>query len=385
MFARVVGLAALLTAAPGVVAQEEIVIPDDPTPPCVIEFIPAGPELSGGVVGVMEDAWPSHVPEVELLPEGRIAMAESYSDRFFVASRDGSGGRWVGRAGEGPGEYSFVRWVMPFGERLHVFDPTLMRRTVLDATTFDVVRTDPLGPVPIQFGADALVLDDSSYVLNADIYTRDRVGYVLHVFNGEGEVVRSFDEIPILMPGEEPVQDRWRILEPARAGGVWSAWRSEYRLDLWDVASGTRRRSLVRNAPWFLPHNGTGSWHPDRTSNPVIYDIMEDSEGRLWVLILLASDQWSECWEKQPPSAHSEAPGYMPRPGCSLFEERLEVLDPEAGRVLAVQTLPPDFWLRRLTEEEAFSVAEDEFGLATVRQWRPALRPVNNSQGGGQC
>lgn len=384
ILSRVVGLVPLLIAAPGVVAQEEIVIPDDPAPPCLIEFFSAGPELRGGTTGALEDTWPSLVAEIELLPEGRIAMTESISDRFFVASRDGSGGRWVGRPGEGPGEYSLVRWVMPFGERLHVFDPILMRRTVLDASTFDVVRTNRLGP--IHFQADALVLDDSTYVINGAVYTRDRAGYVLHVFNGEGDVVRSFDEIPVVMPGEEPIRGSWRILAPARAGGVWSAWRSEYRLDLWDAVSGIRRRSLVRNAPWFPPHNGWGEeWHPNRPDDPVVAEIMEDSESRLWVLLLVASDRWSECWVKQPPSANPDAPEYMPRPGCSRFEERLEVLDPEAGRVLAAQTLPPNFELHRLTAGEAFSLSEDEFGFATVRQWRPALRPVNNSQGASQC
>jgi hypothetical protein len=373
-----------------VVAQEEIVIPDDPAPPCAIELTPAGPELNGGVEGMLEDTWPASYAEIELLPEGRIVMTEGFTgrlpDRFFVASRDGSGGRWVGRAGEGPGEYVYVRWVIPAGERLHVFDPVLMRRTVLDATTFDVVRTNPLGSVPIQFGGDALVLDDSTYIINGEIYSRDRVGYVLHLFNGKGEVVRSFDEIPVAMPGEEPIRGSWRILAPARAGGVWSAWRSEYRIDLWDVASGTRRRSLVRNAPWFPPHNGWGEdWHPNRPDDPVVADIMEDSESRLWVLLLVASDRWSECWVKQPPSPHPEAPEYMPRPGCPLYEERLEVLDPEAGRVLAAQTLPPNCRLRRLTPGEAFSVSEDEFGLAVVHPWRPALRPVNNAQGGRQC
>ena len=378
----------LLASTPGAVAQEEVVIPDDPNPPCTIEFIPAGPELSRGPEGLLEDTWPSGLPVVEPLPGRRIAMAEVFangigvSDRFFVASRDGSGGHWVGRRGEGPGEYRFVRLVEPEGERLHVFDPMRMLRTVLDATTFGVVHTNHLEP--LQFGADGLVLDDSTYVINGTMYSRDRAGYVLHLFNGEGEVVRSFDEIPVAMPGEEPIRGQLRELAPARNGGVWSGWRSEYRLDLWDVASGTRRRSVVRNAPWFPPHNGTSSRHPDRPNNPVIANIMEDSEGRLWVRIAMASDRWSECWEKASPSEHPEAPEYTARPGCPSSEVRIEVLDPEAGRVLAAQTLPRNFGLLRLTAGEAFAVSADEFGFATVRQWRPALRPVNNSQG-RQC
>ncbi|MXW18726.1 MAG: hypothetical protein F4139_04830 [Gemmatimonadetes bacterium] len=374
---------ALLASASLMEAQEEIVIPDDPAPPCVIEFTPSGPELGRRTAGVLDDTWPSQVAEIELLDEGRIAMAEPISDRFFVAYRDGSGGRWVGRGGEGPGEYSFAKWVRPAGERLHVFDPILMRRTVLDATTLEVVRTNPL---PIHFHADALVLNDSSYVINGSIFTRDHVGYVLHLFNGEGEVVRSFDEIPFVMPGEAPIRGGFRWLAPARDGGVWSAWQSEYRVDLWDATSATLRRSLVRDAPWFPAHNGWGQdWHPDRPDDPVIADIMEDSEQRLWVFILVASDRWPECWVKEPPSANPMAPEYTPRAGCPRFEERIEVLDPEAGHVLAAQTLPLDFALHRLTAGEVFALEQDDLGIVRVRQWRPTLRPLNDSQGERKC
>ena len=141
-------------------AQEEIVIPDE-APPCVVEFLPAGPHLDGGTNAVLEDSWPGSLSELEILPDGRhLAMVEPATDRFFVAPRDGSRGRWVGRRGEGPGEYGFVLWVKPGEKHLHVFDPLLMRRTVLDPTTFEVVRTNRLDRIYLRF--DALVLGDSS-------------------------------------------------------------------------------------------------------------------------------------------------------------------------------------------------------------------------------
>lgn len=378
----------LLASTRGVVAQEVIVIPEEPAPPCVIAFVPDGPELTGGAEAVTEDIWPS-TGEIELLPEGRIAIVEGFIQgqgvvpRFFVASRDGSGGQWVGRSGEGPGEYSFVRSVKPFGDHLHVFDQYHSRRTVLDAKTFDVVDTNRMEA--ISHLGDPVVLSDSMYVMNGYMYNGNPVRDLLHMFDGAGEVVRSFDKTYIVDPGKEPIMDPWRVLAPARDGGVWSGWVSQYQVDLWDAASGNRRLSLNRDAPWFLPHDGEQL--PNQPGNPRMQGITEDAEGRLWVQISVPPEGWSECWVKAPPSEHPEAPEYEVIPGCLSWGTRLEVLDPGAGRVIAAQILPPDLrGLRRLTPGGmAFSMVTDEHGLAKVKQWRVVLRPATNSRGGSQC
>lgn len=361
-------------------------IREDSPSPCVIEWTPGGPELRGGG---LDDDWAAGVTEVSVLPDGRVAMAEQFSDRFFVASPDGSGGRWVGRGGEGPGEYAFVRWVRARGDGLHVFDPMLMRRTVLDGADFSVVRTNRLQR--IQFFAAVVVLDDSSYVINGAIRTPERVGYALHLFNGEGDVVRSFDETPVGMPATAGIPDSWRFLSPARDGGLWSAGRSAYRIDLWDAASGKLRRSLVRNASWFPPHSGAREYDPDRPALPVITEVMEDAAGRLWVLVSLASDRWATCFVRTPPGAHPELGEYMVRDDCEPFYRKIEVLDPRTGRLLATETVPRDlvggrkYGLELTAGGSVFSVSDDDFGFSAVRRWQPALRPANDTQGGGQC
>ena len=88
---------------------------------------------------------------------------------------------------------------------------------------------------------------------------------------------------------------------------------------------------------------------------------------------------------KEPPSENPWAPEYTPRAGCSRFEERIEVLDPDAGHLLAAQTLPLGFALHRLAAGEAFSLEQDDLGIVRVRQWRPTLRPLNDSQGEREC
>lgn len=375
--ARVLGAALLLTPARSVPAQEPILLREDPAPPCEIELVADRVFAGGGV----EDDWVANTYDgVEALAGGRLALTEQlWSERFLVASPDVPGGRWVGRGGEGPGEYRFIRWLRAHGDRLHVFDRANMRRTVLDARDFEVIHTNPLSSVKLE--NDAVVLTDSSYLINGTMYTPERIEYVLHLFNGEGEVVRSFDEIPFGVP-DAPSPLRW--LTPARHGGVWSAAPDEYRIDLWDVGTGKRQRSLVRDVGWFPP-NGPHLWHPDRLDPPRIRNITEDARGRLWVLLhVAAAKRWAECFERTPPGSHPEAEEYMVREGCFLYDTRIEVLDSESGRILALGDIPPGIW-QATDGGLLYSVEEGAFGFPTVRLWKAALRPAENSDDAAKC
>ena len=371
----------LSTAPVGIAAQEPVVVRED-SPPCVIELMP-GPGFSGGL---SDENWVSDATDMEILSDGRLALTERlWPYRFLVASPEVRGGRWVGHRGEGPGEYRFIRMVRARGDRLHVFDLGNVRRTVLDAVDFKVIHTNSLQPMT-EFGFDAVVLDDSSYVINGSIRTADRAGYALHLFDDQGGVVRSFDEVPVGLPGGA---SGFRWLTAARGGGVWSVSLEEYRIDLWDVAEGKRMRSLVREAEWFPPRSGVYSLHPDRPAPPRIGGLMEDSERRLWVLVAVAApERWADCFVKTPPDSHPEAGEYTLRENCSLSDYRIDVLDSEEGRILATGSVPQGSagvhagW--RVAGEGLFSVEKDAFGFPIVRLWNPVLRSANNTQRGDE-
>ncbi|WP_423928038.1 hypothetical protein [Candidatus Palauibacter sp.] len=350
-------------------AQQPTVLREDPQPPCEIELEP-GPVFRGG--GWDDENWVSNAYDVEALPGGRLAITEQLRpERFLVASADVPGGRWVGRGGEGPGEYRWIRWVRAHGDRLHVFDALNRRRTVLDATDFEVLHTNPLSPGTLE--NDAVVLDDSSYVINATMYAADRVGYVLHLMNGEGDVVRSFDEVPVGVPG---APSPFRSITPAaRSGEVWSVSPEEYRIDLWDAAAGTRLRSLVREVEWFPPNSPRRELHPDQPGSPGIRYMTSDSRDRLWVMISVAAANWADCLVETPPGLHPEAGEYTRRENCSLYEQRIEVLDPGAGRILAAANFTDGFGA--VDGGLLFSYETDAFGFPTLRFWRPSLRVAN--------
>lgn len=356
--------------------SEDVVIPDDPSPPYIIDMQP-GPILEGGTLD--EDDWVSSFGGMEVLADGRFLLWELIADRFLVASPDLPDRRWIGREGEGPGEYRGVRWVRSHGNRLHVFDVHNLRRTVLDAESFETLHTNSLGLYG-NYCCDAAVLDDSSYVISAMSYLPERVGYALHRFDGDGTVGVSFDEVSV---GTVPADQSYRWLDPAsRSGHVWSASFYEYRIDLWDAVEGKRSRSVTREAEWVLPRHVRETWEAGKPGLLMVTGVAEDPQGRLWVILRVPtqSPPPAACFELVSNQAR-EGPTYTTREACKpLYYTRVEVLDPWAGRVLAAWNAPAE--LSRdlvpsgvMDDGTLYSLGRTTLGFPTVRLWNSTLKP----------
>lgn len=353
--------------------QVETVLHEDPQLPYAVEISPGSVLAPQGI----EDDWVASFGDIDVMKDGRVLIAEMFSDRFLIVSPGGKEARWVGRGGAGPGEYGFVRLVRSDGDRIHVFDQTNARRTVLDED-LNVVHSNPMF-VQLQF--DGVILGDSAYVVNGTLNTPDQIGYVLHLFDAEGGAMRSFDELPGAygVPGG-PIAPKDRWLATDRAGRVWSARRQEYRIDLWNPWTGIRELSLVRMADWFparLDAAEAEPWGPDTPGQPWVSDIAADADGRLWLAVSVASPEWAECFGESPESGAAE---YIE--GCVLFDTLVEVIDPVAGRVLASTRLPHHFW--SIWEGLGLSGGYDEFGFPTFQLWNLQLNETNH-EGGEQC
>ncbi len=365
----VLGLVALLPERTQGQAGRVTIIHEEETPPFEVVLEP-GPAFRSG--GVDDAGWVAGVFDgVELLADGHIALWQQlWPDQFVVASPDLPGGRVVGRRGDGPGEYRFIRWVRVFDEEFFVFDLETLRLTVLDGSGFDVISTGTLPPGKLE--SDVVLLTDSTFVLNATMYTPERVGYVLHAVDREGSVLSSFDEVAFGVP-DAPSHLRWLVA--ARHGrGVWAVPWDEYRLDLWDPFAGTRLRSLIREVDWFPPHV-EHSWNPERLGSANVRSLAQDSKGHLWVLTSVpAPDRWAGCFEKATPDAHPMQGEYMVREGCFPYDARLEVLDPEQGRVLAATVLPQGSW-QAVDSGILYTITEDTLGFPEIQLWTPRLQP----------
>ncbi len=330
---------------------------------------------------VLRGPWVEQAADIQRLDSARVVFVPGQAAHaLVVANVDGS--RWtrVGREGQGPGEYSYIRWTVPDRSRLHVFDGMAMRRTVLGAD-FEVLHTNPLY---LNLAGGAAVLGDSTYIVNGSIPTSDRVGYVLHHFGPEGEVLRSFDESPEGYGTAAAGITRYRSVLAPGDGTLWAAHRTRYQIDLWDIEYGELTLSLVRDADWFVPHREWELHHPERPPRPQLLDLEMDSQGRLWVLVSVASARWADGFVNAPEGAHPELGAYVLDDWNVSYDTVLEVIDPIARCVLATKTLDdrvPFF----VGPGWGVSYRDDEAGSPTQRLWRLTLAGPLHNTGDEQC
>lgn len=295
-FAAAVLVALPPLAAPATArAQETTVLTEDLCTTCSIEAIP-DVELGNDGESVIGVAW-----DIHRRPDGRFVMAfQDVTYEFTIFSADGSGFQRVSREGEGPGEYAHVYFVRESGGELHVFDRARRRLTVLDPD-FEVIRTATLDCLNC-FGLDFVLLPGGATALNTTLpaggreaFATARTAFVIHVFDANGNLIHSMDEIPMDGPFT-PAEDDGRFLEVAPDGSLLSVRANEYRIDRWDPQSGKLLQSWVREEDPFPGGQ---------------YRIQPDDAGRLWVYVYQGLDS--------------------PRV--------VEVLDLDSGRVLVSQVV----------------------------------------------
>lgn len=358
------------SATPTLAMQEEVFLKAESSPSWIVQ---ASQDVA------LSGDWVDDAGDIQRLDETRILFVSAHqADGFFVVSADGTTWEKIGRAGDGPGEYRYIRWVVPLGSHVHVFDAA-GRRTVLDAS-FRAVYTNPL---VMQLAGGAAVLSDSTYVVNGSIPTSARVGYALHHFDTAGNVISSFDEPPegYGVPGSENLY--YRTLVAGANGVLYSAHRSQYRIDSWNVSTGRLERSYVRDAEWFAPHSSPVSNDPGRPAGPTIVDMERDAEGRLWLLIRVASERWADGFVATGAGAHPELGGFVLDDWNVAFDTVVEVIDPATGCVLASQAVD-DLMAYFVGPGWAVSSREDTRGNPVKQLWRLRLQQQALDEPGGQ-
>lgn len=355
-----------LALAPGLVraVQVETILAVDMCAACGIRVVP-GPVWRG--------EWVEGAGDVDRTDDGRFTYVPSnFADHFMIVAEAEELPQRVGRSGEGPGEYGYIRFVRPHDGRFHVFDAMLRRRTVLDAD-LGVVRITNM-PVGQLWGVE--VLRDSSYVVNARLdFSHEPVKNALHLFGQDGELIRSFDPRPV-----DNSVVLGRAFAEARDGQLWAAHRKEYRIDLWSLETGELVKALVRKADWFpVDFEGAGRGpRRDAPPSPSVLDIEQDADGRLWVMIRVATDRWTDAFEKTPEDAHPEYGEYRLADVHVGYDTVVEVIDPTVGAVLATTTV--DQALAFLRRGIASSLHEPADGWPARRFWQLQLVQDSPSQ-----
>jgi hypothetical protein len=279
------------------------------------------------------------LPGVQFLGPSTLIVRDSVGNYYLRGSDDGAlkaydtAGRLlhrVGRPGGGPGEFEVIRNLLigPDGS-LQVLDAALGRRSRF------AVSGAFLGSTPAMvgggMGSPAVMLPDGRIVANVRSPLAARSLAVIAIdgsvseFNGDSGAVRR--------------PEQWlldRLLSPRAGGGLLVAHPYSFEVDVYGA-------NLVRNSRVSLPWHRAASTAPslppsdglfDRPFTPQLRAIWEDDVGRLWLLVLVPSDDWTPGPSEQT-AARLRQEDYRRLAARSRVETILEVVDIDRGAVLA--------------------------------------------------
>jgi hypothetical protein len=160
------------------------------------------------------------------------------------------------------------------------------------------------------------VLDDGGFLLNASIVGAP--GSIFHVFDADGQRTRSFGD-----RGSAPAS---RSIAYGGRETFWAAPPSGapngYVLEEWSL-KGERARTLVLNPDWLRRSVESGKKSGTRALPE--FQIHVDESGLIWVRVITKDARWRPL---RPGESEDEME-------TQLYDWRYEVIDPDAGIVLA--------------------------------------------------
>ncbi len=278
--------------------------------------------------------------------------------------------RELGRLGPGPGEFLMARYlVVGESDSVYVTDAQAGRLSVF---TPELLLARSASDAGVARGMSFEVLNNGSIVVATDVLTRERIGFPLHLYGPGLEFLKSFGaDTPAFDPGH-PLLSR-RRLSRSHDGGLWSARATEYVIDRFD-SNGRRTLRVVRQAPWFRPHQGPNLIE-DPEPKPRIMAISEDSLGRLWVLTVVKDDRWKTALGYNLPSRLGG--GRSPMPVIvdedRYFDTIIEVIDVEKGKLVATRRVPQAIPII-VDEKHVARRREDRSGAYYIQLWSVSVR-----------
>jgi len=267
--------------------------------------------------------------EVARLGTGEFAVAAGVGGgRLLIYGPEGGPiERTIGSEGSGPGE---------LGGDLHVLVAAGDTALVVDESNARVTAFAPSGEatgsfrLPYRAQEMALLGDDHLLVHDRPAGTGE-AETLFTVLDRAGGEVASFG-------AAEPRygEHDWWIVAPARGGrggGFWTAHVWKYELYRWSGPGELDRVLRVGSEGLATGEELTGEgiaarlegMYTEKPPPPVLKQVREDGEGRLWVYALVADGEWA------PGDPDPSDPAWA----RDQLDTRMEVIDPAAGRLLA--------------------------------------------------
>lgn len=288
-------------------------------------------------------------------PAGRYWVSQPGGPEVFAPN--GVHIAQVGREGQGPGEFQAQGPIYVDQGVVNVVDGGNARVTVFRDTTY---VSD--WRIPGYFLAVEPLPDGRLYV-NMPTMAPERYGEPLHLTRRD-TILSSFG---LIGSGHVRLDDD-RVIATSADGSLYSFRRNDYAGNVWD-SEGRHLGSLMRRGVWDPPPDGRAT--PLTPVTPELYGVVRaarfDANGRLRVLLWVPREDYRDhLREAQGPAGAILVPADGEE---ALFRSVLEVIDLEAGEVVAWGELP-DLMVGFVDDDRLFSSPVVGVGVPTVRVWR---------------
>jgi 6-bladed beta-propeller protein len=306
--------------------------------------------------------------------DGRYLAKPLVEGELAVFDAAGQFETTVGREGDGPGEFRAIREVaMGPADTVYVLESGgLVTRLGPDLRYVDRIileQSKPNGWTVLPSGDIAVVSVPFSTATPPN-----RV----HVVNRDGNVRTSFARAPRSYDPFADYNETAGVLSPSRRyGGLWFSKWNEYVLQLF--VDGQPRKVLTRDVDWFRPWEGV---EEDRNAprRPTLEAVSERDDGLLTVVVTVADANW----EQTRAGIVRELGGGEQRadalPRRLMWDSVVEIIDPEAGAILAVAR--SDDYLRLPVGGDGtllYAAREDDIGRYRIFVYRVVLAQLPTS------
>ncbi len=319
----VLGVLLYLACAPGTVGGQEPITVRSTSGclTCVLELEQTAVLGSAEGPGIIEDEVTAAIRD----SRGRFYVTGSYATEIKVFDAEGRFLNTIGRSGGGPGEFRGVATVhSTAGDTVHVFDETNLRHTVF-SPNYGFVRSNPLQIAP---NTQVVLLGSDRVVFASRVRTPAMAGLPLHLLNDAGRVLRSFGAESGAFDRNVPYTDE-RVITGAGPTAVWSAYRNQYVVELWEISDRSERlvKVIERPVDWFPPRPEVRR-DQNEPPHPRLQAIQVDGDGHLVVIILVADEHWEQAVTAGP--VHRETSSFE-----HFYDSIVEMLDPSTGELIA--------------------------------------------------
>lgn len=259
---------------------------------------------------------------------GRYLVVDAQeSNRISIFDQVGRQTGSIGQPGQGPGEFVDIRALfLDDADSIFVLDDGALRLSVLSPEG-TYVRSMHL---PFTGLRAMQRLRSGGFLAEGTVKTPQSLGYPLHLLAEDGAFKSSFGaRLPLYQPNMRA--SLRREMATVNDDHVWVSHYLEYVLERWTL-EGKLDKLIFRDVDWFPPATTIGRFGPDRQVPPRILDIRVDDEGRLWVVIRVASATWRQAFG--PQSMSREGPFYPWADETKAWDTVVEVIDPARGELV---------------------------------------------------